>query len=317
VQIADGGEAQTSPLCGFPHGESYEQRTCPEAWVLLDMCPEGDVLDSKTRAFYRHILSELRRHDIPCAVGGAYALRHHTGIVRQTKDLDLFLRRQDLERAMHLLQTAGYRTEVTHTHWLGKVYAGDDDDFVDIIFSSGNGVAVVDDALFEHAEEGVLLGVPILWCPVEEMIWSKAYVMERERYDGADVAHLIHVCGKRLDWTRLLERFGSHWRLLFSHLVLFGFIYPAERDSVPAWVMLECLARLSREISQTARGDRVCGGTLLSREQFLVDVHDWGYTDGRLAHGGMSEEQIARWTASIGHNRPSYRPPTGRPEVRR
>jgi hypothetical protein len=122
------------------------------------------VLDTKTRAFYRHILSELRRHEIPFAVGGAYALRFHTGIVRQTKDLDLFLRRTDLESALHLLSAAGYRTEVTHAHWLGKVYAGHD--FVDIIFSSGNGVAVVDDALFEHASEGVMLGVPVLWSPV-------------------------------------------------------------------------------------------------------------------------------------------------------
>ena len=272
------------------------------------------MLDTKTRAFYRHILSELRHEGIPFAVGGAYAQRFHTGIVRQTKDLDLFLKRQDLERALNLLNTAGYRTEVTHPHWLGKVYAAHDvsgDDFVDIIFSSGNGVAVVDDALFEHAYEGVLRGVPVLWCPVEEMIWSKAYVMERERYDGADVAHLLHVCGKRIDWERLLARFGSHWRLLFGHLVLFGFIYPVDRQSIPAWVMLELSRRLRFEITAAQRGDAVCGGTLLSREQFLIDVEDWGYVDGRLAHGAMSESEIARWTKAIEHPKPKVEPKLG------
>jgi hypothetical protein len=33
--------------------------------------------------------------------------------------------------------------------------------------------------------------------------------MERERFDGADVAHIILAYGDRLDWRRLLERFGS------------------------------------------------------------------------------------------------------------
>jgi hypothetical protein len=267
------------------------------------------VLDAKTRAFYRHILSELRRHRIPFAVGGAYALRFHTGIVRQTKDLDLFLRRQDIDSALNVLSAAGYRTELTHTHWLGKVYAGAGADFVDIIFSSGNGVAAVDDLMFANAPEGTLLGVRLKWCPVEEMIWSKAYVMERERYDGADVAHLLHECGTRLDWNHLLARFDSHWRLLFCHLVLFGFIYPADKHIIPAWVMLELSARLRREIARGERAERVCGGTLLSREQFLIDVHDWGYQDGRLAFGAMSESEIARWTESIASTGTDYEPP--------
>jgi len=42
------------------------------------------------------------------------------------------------------------------------------------------------------------------------MIWSKAFIMERDRYDGADIAHIIRTCGKGLDWSRLLHRFGSH-----------------------------------------------------------------------------------------------------------
>ncbi len=58
------------------------------------------------------------------------------------------------------------------------------------------------------------------------MIWSKAFIMERERYDGADIAHLILACGRDLDWRRLLGRFGRRWRVLLSHLVLFGFVYP-------------------------------------------------------------------------------------------
>ena len=59
---------------------------------------------------------------------------------------------------------------------------------------------MVDDLWFTHAAPGRVLGVPVLLCPPEEMIWSKAFIMERERYDGADVAHLILACGRELDW---------------------------------------------------------------------------------------------------------------------
>ena len=53
--------------------------------------------------------------------------------------------------------------------------------------------------------------------------------MERERYDGADIAHLLRARADQLAWRRLLRRFGPHWRVLLGHLVLFGFVYPGER----------------------------------------------------------------------------------------
>ena len=62
--------------------------------------------------------------------------------------------------------------------------------------------------------------------PVEEMIWSKAFLMERERFDGADVPHLMRARQQRSNWPRLLPRFGEHWRVLLAHLVLFPYVYP-------------------------------------------------------------------------------------------
>ena len=117
-----------------------------------------------------------------------------------------------------------------------------------MIYCSGNGVAEVDDEWFSFAADGEILGVPVRLCPAEEMIWSKAYVQERERFDGADIAHLIRCRGKSMDWDRLLRRFGDHWRVLFSHLVLFGFIYPGDRrDSALA------LDRAGRSLRRTDR----------------------------------------------------------------
>src|SRR5262249_13068499 len=158
-------------------------------------------------------------------VGGAYALQHYTGVVRHTKDFDVFVRPVDCQRVLDVFSAAGYRTELSFPHWLGKVFGGHGD-FVDVIFSSGNGVAPVDSGRVAHAVDARVVGEPVRLCPVEEIIWSKGYVLERERYDGADINHLLRACGRDLDWRRLLGRYGAHWRVLLSHLVLFGFVYP-------------------------------------------------------------------------------------------
>jgi hypothetical protein len=107
--------------------------------------------------------------------------------------------------------------------------------------------------------------------------------MERERYDGADIQHLLLVCGPYLDWDRLVRRFGAHWRVLLSHLVLFGFIYPNERERVPAKVIADLAARLHEEVSRPAVQERVCQGTLMSRKQYVVDTEKWGFQDARFA----------------------------------
>jgi hypothetical protein len=135
-------------------------------------------------------------------------------------------------------------------------------------------------------------------CPIEEVIWTKSFVMERERYDGADICHLIEAQGPNIDWKRLLDRYGPNWRVLLGHLVHYGFVYPAERDAVPGWVMNELVARLQREGSED---DAVCRGTLVSREQYLLDVRERGYADARLPpRGAISAEDLAIWTAAIG-----------------
>ena len=81
---------------------------------------------------------------------------------------------------------------------------------------------------------------------------------------------------------------------------MFGFIYPSERDRVPEWVMNDLVTRLQGETAAAPPQDRVCQGTLLSREQYLIDVQRWGYRDPReRPHGPMTNADIARWTRAI------------------
>ena len=144
---------------------------------------------------------------MPFLVGGAYAFERYTGIARHTKDLDVFVREADYPRALAALEADGCRGEVPFAHWLAKAYCGDH--FVDLIFGSGNGVAPVDDDWFAHAVDETVFDIPVKLVPAEEMIWQKALIMERERFDGADVAHVLRARADVLDWDRLLDRFGG------------------------------------------------------------------------------------------------------------
>lgn len=124
--------------------------------------------------------------------------------------------------------------------------------------------------------------------------------MERERFDGADIAHLLQACGATLDWDRLLRRFGEHYRVLLTHLVLFGYIYPGEKDKIPDRVMKALTHRLNNDGVKTEEPEMLCQGTVLSREQYLVDVECKGYIDARLQpRGKMSANEIDHWTLAI------------------
>lgn len=258
-----------------------------------------DEVAPATAAFYRRALQLLTVADVPFLVGGAFAHACFTGIRRSTKDLDLFIRREDFERIASLAQAEGWHAEVTYPHWLGKVHAGKE--FIDLIFNSGNGLTPVDDRWFRDNTEALVLGVPVRLANIEDSLLSKAFIMERERYDGADIAHLLHANAQHLDWAGLLERFGANWRVLLSHLTLFGFIYPDERQHIPRWVMETLIARLASETRCPPAQDlRVCAGTLLSREQYLHDVEQLGYVDGRLtAASTMTPQDVATWTEAI------------------
>ena len=254
-------------------------------------------LEAGTAAVYRNAIRALSAGGPPFLVGGAYAFACYSGIERHTKDFDVFIRPDDVDRALATLGAAGFQTELTFPHWLGKAFSGDD--YIDVIFSSGNGTARVDDLWFEHSTESEVLGMPVRLCPAEEMIWSKAYVMERERYDGADIAHLLRVRSASLDWDRLLSRFDPHAELLLGIVLFFGFVYPDDRACIPSRVLHDLMDRVRDRFTAAPEHPPRCRGTLLSRLQYLVDVSRWGYRDARLPPlGNMTAEQIAHWTAA-------------------
>jgi len=247
--------------------------------------------EKEERDAHRRALATLQNQGLEPMVGGAYALKTHTGIWRDTKDLDLFLRKDRIEAALDALGRAGYRTELTDPLWIAKAFDGPY--FIDLIFSSGNGIATVDERWRRRAPKAVVLERESLIVPAEEMIWSKAFIMERERFDGADIHHLLRCKGAQLDWNHLLWRFGErHWEVLLPHLIAFRFSFPCHKDQVPAWVMRELIGRLQRLEDEPAGAGRICRGTLLSRQQYLYETNVEGYLDAReLESEGWTGDQ--------------------------
>jgi hypothetical protein len=244
-------------------------------------------------------LRALNAAGVQFLVAGAYAFFAYTGIFRDTKDLDVFLREDDLDKAFEALERAGFRTELLDPTWIGKAYRGEW--YVDLIFSSGNGVAVVDELWFESARPGSVMGVDVLLAPPEEIIWSKAFVLERERYDGADVNHLVRAFGEELDWDRVLFRFDRYWEVLLSHLLLFRFTYPGERSKVPDRVLELLFARAAEELG-TDHPRPLCRGNLISRVQYRHDLDQLGYEDGR---SWDEAERVRRTAANGGRDLPA------------
>ena len=63
------------------------------------------------RTLFCEVLGHLNAVELPYVVAGAFALQHHTGIWRNTKDLDLFLTAEAVPEALKHLEEQGFEVE--------------------------------------------------------------------------------------------------------------------------------------------------------------------------------------------------------------
>lgn len=224
-------------------------------------------------SLFREVLTLMNEREIPYAVSGAFALREHTGICRNTKDLDLFLSSEDVPKALEELRLEGFETEVKDPVWLAKAHR--DDFFVDLITGMSNGVVTVDRRWIDRATPSQILGVPVKVLAAEELLVSKIFIAFRERFDGADIVHIVYGTRGKLDWDRVLKLVGENWQLLLWALVLFQYVYPQDAKSVPdrIWDTLLHKFRANLNSPNTSSNFR---GSLLDERMFAIDVNEWG-----------------------------------------
>lgn len=228
---------------------------------------------AEQQQLFREVLQVLNEGGIPYVVSGAFALQKHTGIWRDTKDMDVFLAAQHVPRALECLISDGFECSILDPVWLAKAHRGDF--YVDLICGMSNAVIVVEDSWIERALPARIVGVPTLVLAPEELIASKLFVTRRERFDGADIAHVIYGTRGRLDWDRLLWLAGPHWEMLLWALILFRYVYPARTSYVPAQVWEGLLQRFRDEVANPDPRARF-RGSLVDENMFAIDVREWG-----------------------------------------
>jgi hypothetical protein len=230
-------------------------------------------LPTRQQALFREVLALLNEYQLPYAVSGAFALREYTGICRYTKDLDIFLTAQHASQALRCLADHGFECEIRDPVWLAKAHR--DGYFVDLITGMSNGVLAVDAEWIERAHPATVVGLPTMVLAPEELLASKLFVVRRERFDGADIAHIIYASRGDLQWGRVLQLVGEHWEILLWTLILFHYVYPAQTDYVPQALWRYLLSRFQHEVTSRDATARF-RGSLVDDKVFAIDVNEWG-----------------------------------------
>ncbi|WP_423149622.1 nucleotidyltransferase [Rubrolithibacter danxiaensis] len=235
-----------------------------------------DEQRQEAHAFYREALELLHESGADFMLGGAFAMFNYTGIYRDTKDLDVFCKSSEYPKILKFFADKGFRTELTDARWLAKIFKGEY--FIDIIFDTVNNICRVDDSWYQHATNGEFAGVAVKFIPAEELIWCKIYVQNRERFDGADINHILLKYGKNLDWKRLLFRLDQHWHLLLSQILIFQFVYPADyHEIIPRWLFDELIERAKEQYDIPAALEKVSRGPIIDQTQYKIDIKEWDY----------------------------------------
>ena len=190
-------------MSGIPHG------------ALLKPSPEAE-------AFYCEVLQHMAKSNIPFLVSGTYALASYTGIDRPTKDVDVFTTAGDALKMLSYFKDHGFDVEVVDERWLARITRGEL--FVDVIYNMPTVTTHVTTSWFDNAPTTQLFGATVQLVPPTEFIWSKIFVQDHHRYDGADVAHMILKCHEQVDWRRLLSHLELYWEVLLIAVLNIRFI---------------------------------------------------------------------------------------------
>ena len=244
---------------------------------------------SPAHAFYADVLKILKESKFTFMVAGGFAVNAYTGLRRPTKDIDIFVKAGDYPKILNKFTSLGFKTQVQDERWIAKIYKGKL--YVDLIFGSSNLVAPVTDDWFKDSVTAKIFNYDVKIPSVTHLIWSKVFIQNRDRYDGADIAHLILLKHQDVNWERLLCSMEQYWEVLLIHLLNFRFIYPSEREKIPSWLMLELVSRLKHQFELPTGMMKVCRGRMFSVTDYTPDVTELGFAD---VVGGENERRDSK-----------------------
>ncbi|MDO8683233.1 MAG: nucleotidyltransferase [Armatimonadota bacterium] len=225
-------------------------------------------IDPDNKAVYSDALETLLEAEVPFVMGGAFAVHFYTDLWRDTRDMDVFVTPENVQPAVDALLSSGFAD-------YGEMAAGDRewifhghkrDIMVDVIWKFANLVTTIKQEWIDEAAPGEFLGFPVLYVPLEELIYSKLFTLNRHRSDWPDIMRLIRNDIRPVDWDHLLGLIGEHWLLLSAIIDVFDWQNPWEMHLIPDHIRQELRRR---------RDDYHPGPDIPSREVLL---DPWVYT---------------------------------------
>jgi hypothetical protein len=182
--------------------------------------PENRLLvDEEHLPVYYEATQLLTQNQVPHLLGGGLMVSLY-GRGRDTKDIDFYIHPRDKNRAMAVLNAAGFYTAETEKAWLLKAEKAGAP--VDLIVHS-SGVADLDEDALQHARTILLGGYPFRGFGPEDMLLRKIYSWQEGRPDWWDAVSIVAGVGPEMDWPYFLRRVPAHNPgralsfLLFSH----------------------------------------------------------------------------------------------------
>lgn len=218
-------------------------------------------------AVYRDVVKAAEEKKILYAVGGGPAYSEYSKRHRWTKDLDFFIKATDVNAMKEIMAELGFvdyfDQEEYDRSW---IYRGFKDGVIlDIIWTMPNHRMVVDDLWLTRGITVKLWDMRLRLLSPEELLWSKIYVMQRDRTDWPDLLNLVHTCADKLDWKHLCNRLGEDVLLLGALLFVYKWMCPGGARRLPEWLWSEI---------RSAEKDGKESGCIKER-QFLLDTRDW------------------------------------------
>lgn len=205
---------------------------------------------------YETVIDGLMHEHIPFVVGGGIAMSAYAGLMRNTKDLDIYVTRRNREEAIRVLTRAGLSDYFDilpyDREW---IYRGQKNEvIVDIIWAMANQRAQVDEDWIRRGPTIALRGKSVSLLPPEELLWAKLYVMQRERCDWGDALNLVYTLGPHIEWDWLVGRLEDDVPLLDAMLRVYTWLCPDGAAKLPKW-LFEFPAALQSNGQITDRND--------------------------------------------------------------
>ena len=160
-----------------------------------------EQLFSELTETMRKTAAALREAQVPFLLGGGLAAAARGG-PESDHDVDFLMKAEDAERALDVLEKAGFRPERPPENWLFKVWDGDV--FVDLIFDTSAGP--ITDELFERAEEIEVYAVRMHVAALEDIMVTKLMALDEQRLDYKGSLEVARSLRERIDWAAVRTR---------------------------------------------------------------------------------------------------------------